>query len=129
MSPMRLTLVGAQDAAAPLAHPRDMVTIVQGTGYTVPANKIFVLTALGTISITTSTVVPVSFIADGSVEIRAGLYGAGSAAVQAGSEFHSNFASVVDVPEGITFTEGQILQVDIGGGGTNGRAYGYICDE
>ena len=129
-SPIRLTLVGAQDAGQPLAQPKDMVTIVEGTPYTVPANKIFVLLGLGTVLVTTATVIPVALLADGVVELRAGIFGASSTTVQNGTVFYAGMASCAEVPPCISFGEGVVLTVDDGvGGQTNGRAFGYLAPE
>lgn len=125
--PLNLTLVGTTDSQNPLAHPRYMVTIKEGTPYTVPTAKIFVLTGLGTVALSTATVIPVAFASDSVVQIRAGIFGAGQTTVQAGTDWYSGVASCAQVPPCISFAAGKVLTVDDGTASNNGRAYGYLA--
>lgn len=88
-------------------NPRDMVTLLEGVPYTVPAGTRFVLTAGGTTNGSFSATLSVN----GHIEAVAG-----------------GFASampIVAVPQGVTFDAGSSMLV-VGNGVGNARFYGYL---
>lgn len=101
-----------------LPHPRDMVQIKEGVPYTVPAGKIFVLTALGG-----SGYGPRVLRVDGIEESLGGFYNSATySGVVPGN-------SVVEVPIGFTARAGSIVDVGNGSTGGAGRAWGYLASQ
>lgn len=103
-----------------LPHPRDYVQIKEGTPYTVPAGKLFVLTGLGGERMAN----PASLLVDGVEEVVAGMYTASSTGgiVQV--------STVVAVPPGLTVHASATISVQ--GGSTapeDARAWGYLASQ
>lgn len=109
-------------------NPRDCVTIKEGTPYTVPVSKIFMLTGLGVTTVPAGTSTLATLSVDDVVVLRGGIVGASQATVQAGTRFYSQVCSVADVPEGITMSAGQVITVSDNAVTSTGRAYGYLSD-
>lgn len=96
-------------------HPRDFVQIREGTTYTVPVGKIFVLTALGGVDYAGSDYY--WFDVDGQNKLYA----------------HSNFSfhtpSLRPVPPGCTVAAGSNIVVRGGASASNDvRAWGYLAE-
>lgn len=125
---MQLSIIGVTTNVNYMPHPRDMVTIKEGTPYTVPTGKIFVLTGLGTTVLNEELSTPVVFTADGVTEQRGGTYGPASATVVGGSRFYHDVCTGAPTPPGMTYAAGVVLAVTGGAAsGTDGRAWGYIA--
>ena len=115
--------VGAQVEYRP--HPRDMVQIKEGTTYTVPAGKLFVLTGLGSRNLIGGTFTQITLMVNGAHEVSSfgPYYGNGSANLEGGS-------SVVATPPGFTAPAGALIEV-IGDvvSPDDSRAWGYLANE
>lgn len=109
-------------------HPRDFVTIVEGTPYEVPAGKIFMLTGLGTTTLTDAAPSPATLLDDGVAEVIGGHYGAGEATILAGTEAFPAACTAARMPWGITFAAGHVLTVASALAGNDGRAYGFTAN-
>ena len=111
-------------------HPRDMVVIREGTPYTVPAGRLFVLTALGAVSGDTGSSPPARtrFLVDGQDEI----VGISKVAISdpAFSFPGGTGTSMQAVPLGFTAQAGSVLTVLFGPSGlTDARAWGYLAPQ
>ena len=124
---MQLTIAGLNTNVPYLPHPRDMVTIREGTPYTVPVDKIFVLTGLGTTLIENAVAAPATLTADDVTVQRGGIYGPTSSAVLNGARFYHGVCTGARMPGGISYAAGVVLAVTSGGTGNDGRAWGYTA--
>ncbi|MFN0009307.1 MAG: hypothetical protein ACKVXR_15495 [Planctomycetota bacterium] len=97
-------------------HPRDMVQIRGGTPYTVPAGRVFVLTAIGGNNL-------------GPYDPR--LLINGLSEVIASSTPTDDTASMKAVPPGLTAAAGSVVELqDVQGGSSqNYRAWGYLAPQ
>lgn len=126
---MRLTLNQSSRNVPFAASPASFVTIVEGTPYTVPAGKIFVLTGLGTADLADNIVPNLAELrADGVLEIMGGLYGCSMLTLQGAGWVTPDTCTTAQVPDCISFAAGVELAVSGGGGGGDCRAYGYLGD-
>jgi len=101
-------------------HPRDMVQIKEGTSYTVPVGRIFVLTGLGTSFMTTNFATLAELRVNGQREVCGGIgFSTASSGTASGS--------VPGVPMGFTVPAGAVIDVDeLTPNLSNGRAWGYL---
>jgi hypothetical protein len=99
-------------------EPRDMVQIHEGTSYTVPAGRLFVLTGLGSGNFCTS---PCALAVNGIHEASIGQsYNSGLFTGQ----------SVQAVPPGFTAAPGSIIDVTDGcASADDARAWGYLAPQ
>jgi len=101
------------------AAPQEMVQISEGTAYTVPSGKLFVLTGLGRSIHGNFTI---EFVVDGAVAVSARPHDQlGHGGDVSGVVFG---VSVRPVPAGFTAQAGSKLDVN----GPSGRAWGYLAD-
>lgn len=97
-------------------HPRDMVQIRSGTPYTVPADKIFVVTAIGDNGDGSGG--NVRLIVDGQKEL------------ELVHVFAQNPPTVAPVASGLSISAGSIIEVGISASSPlAGRVWGYLADE
>lgn len=106
--PISVAISGPVEVAG-IAKPKAMVVITDSAPYTVPAGKLFVLTAVGS----TGAWSPVTFYADGAQVVSA-IQNAGGA-----------YATMMEVPQGFSAGPTSVLSVS---SGVNGRAWGYLVD-
>lgn len=125
--PLTVTVVGNNENSV-IAHPRDMVTIKEGTPYVVPTAKIFMLTGVGRTTVPTAAVKLVDFLVGGAVVLRAGIVGASTATVQSSTRLYPGVSSAAEVPIGITVAAGLTCTVSDNEATSVGRAYGYLSD-
>ena len=109
----RVGIVGSVQVAP---HPRDIVLIVPGTPYLVPAGKILSITALGAKQGASN--VYVTLVVDGNSAVTA------SADISAGS----TGVSMKPLPHGPVAGGGSIVEVSDNFSGAYGRAWGYLVD-
>lgn len=112
MSQAAPTLTQARVEYGP--HPRDMVQVKQGTPYTVPPGKLFVLTGLGG--------------ADNLGYSQLSVDGASEAAVMATCS-NGGGSTVASVPSGFTVPGGSTISVVTTSGGGQSRAWGYLANQ
>lgn len=124
---MQLQILGTTTNVPYLPHPRDMVTIKEGTPYTVPVDKIFVLRGLGTTTIEDAVATPVFFVANGVTVLRGGTYGPASSTVLAGTRLFTDVCSGGPAPSCMSFPAGTVLSVTSTITGNDGRAWGYTA--
>jgi hypothetical protein len=96
--------------------PRDMVVIKEGSPYTVPGGRTFVLTGLGDISGCTGGT---ALYVDSQEEERAGVI----AGVVASA------STVSPVPTGFAVSAGHTISLTAACGTNAGRAWGYLANE
>ena len=99
-------------------HPRDMLVIAQGTPYTVPVGKVFVLTGLGT-TYSWSGSKGGYLLVDGVQEV--------TCTTSQSSSTTGTTSSVVAVPTGFTVSENKSISVS-GISSTEARAWGFLID-
>lgn len=101
-----------------MPHPRDMVQIKEGTPYTVPVGKVFVVTGLGS---TAAVNAPMAALAiNGTVEATTIVQGCG------GTETRS----VVELVAGLTAPAGSTISVQSNyPDPDDGRAWGYLVAQ
>ena len=92
-------------------HPRDMVQIKEGTPYTVPVGRIFVLTGLGS----TLTASGLTFFKVNGEDLLIGGWSGGVG---------GQTATVAPIPMGCTVAGGSVISLVSGAG--QGRAWGYL---
>lgn len=116
-----LVLVSMGQAVPPVGPPRieygpnphDYIQIKEGTPYTVPAGRLFVLTGLGVYQ---AGPVNVNLSVDGVTEVSVSNTSNGA-----------SVCSIADVPPGMTVRAGSTIA--IGGSGGLGRALGYLAPQ
>ena len=101
-----------------MPHPRDMVQIKEGTPFTVPGGKVFVLTGLG--SAQAGTTGGAWVMVNGQVELSITSFAQGNTV--------GNVPSVGEIPTGLTSAPGSTLTVGSSVAGT-GRAWGYLAQQ
>lgn len=118
----RVGIVGPVQVEGHVPHPRDWVVIRESEPLTVPAGKIFVLTALGTKNGT-----KIALEVDGLEELRSSHIVESGQAATVGM----NSTTVKQVPAGFSVSGGlTILLRQLNGGiKSDGRAWGYLVDE
>ena len=95
------------------AHPRQFVEIVEGQSFTVPSDRLFVVTAIGTNNNDSWTQV---LVGGTPVVTRKGNHPSGS-------------LSLIELPRpGYACPASSIVEVTDGGTGGNARAWGYLTD-
>ncbi len=99
----------------PVVLLRDYVQIYEGTPYTVPPNKILMITAFGA---TAPNISPTFLTVNGVTVLM-------RSTTTSGAPY--DFLSVHDVPRGLTFSSGDVVVVGTGGTGF-GVAWGYLAD-
>ena len=118
---IRASALGSTVRIEYLAHPRDMVQIREGTPYTVPAGKLFVLTAIGlgsSWSSPTGGSCPVRFLVNGLDEF-----------------YSSTSGGIQEVPTGLAVRAGDVIALAVGGGSactgyeSRLRAWGYLAPQ
>lgn len=111
-----LTVGSVQARVEYMPHPRDCVQIREGTPYTVPAGKIFSLTALG--GVAGGGCFSATLKVNGQVEAGSFMnVGCGSATTS---------AWVATTPLGMTVPAGSTIEPVLSG---NGRAWGYLAED
>ncbi len=96
-------------------HPRDFVQIKEGTPYTVPAGKLFVLTALGNTVAEMHTELFVNGVAE---------------AESSNAQSTGNAVSMKRVPRGFAVAAGSVITLtSLWSAPDDGRAWGYLADE
>jgi hypothetical protein len=102
--------------------PRDMVQIKEGTPYTVPNGKLFLLTGLGTGGDTFGGPWSTSLLVNGQTKEASVL------STYSGSGTFYSSSGIVAMPPGFTATAGTVLEAVGGINGLDARAWGYLAD-
>ncbi len=112
--PQRVTIVGPVSISGEY-DPRDAVVVREGAPFTVPTGKLFVLTGLGRVSGSGSSA---ALKINGATELR----------TYNGSGNDPTEPTVRPLPPGLTANAGDVVDVDNGASGSDGRAWGYLVD-
>ncbi len=106
-------------------HPRDMVTIVEGTPFVVPTGKVFVVTALGTTGWTGP-----SYVSDAVLEVNGQMALRSTRGMGGSSGYGHHETSISPVPSALSVAAGQTIDVAAGSFGptSSARALGYLAD-
>ena len=96
-------------------HPRDFVLLTGSSPYIVPEGKILVVEALGDRS---NPMGDITLTVDGEIQVARQGYGGGGSGI---------VLSILELPgRGIAVGAGAV--VEVAGGGTESRAWGYLVD-
>jgi hypothetical protein len=106
-----------------LPHPRDMVQIREGTPFTVPPGRLFVLTALGTADASAGAGVSTWLKMNGQNEAQAV-----SDFMNTGQANNPSCSQITPMPAGFTAGPGSILEV-VSNSGSMGRVWGYLAPQ
>jgi hypothetical protein len=105
-------------------NARDMIQIKEGVPYTVPANRMFVLTGLGTTVLTSNYGTTCELRVNGVREVSGGFVVTGSANGGGMSEG----CSVASTPNCFMVSAGATIEVkELTPNSFNGRAWGYLA--
>jgi hypothetical protein len=108
-----------------MPHPRDYVQIKEGTPYTVPGGKIFVLTALGSHNSQGEAYLQIDGVEELRVRCEQFVFGAGGSPIPLGEGI-----SMKRTPIGLTAHAGSVITILAGNGKPDDcRAWGYLATQ